>query len=372
MKQLILLIFVLIPLVTNAQNPLITKTIKKIDFKEDKDSVKAVFDWITDKIDYDVKMFKKISETGGFGNKKNVSQSKEEKIEYVLKSRKGVCMHYAELFDAIVKELGYQSFVVTGYTKKAEEDADDFAKVGHAWNAIKVKGKWKLIDPTWGAGGVRDNRKFVKKYKPEWYNVEPEEMIKTHIPYDPIWQLLELPIPYANFNIDLLLSPYEDNYNFESKIEAYLKKDKLEQTKEEIARSQDLGKGSVALERWLENRISFVKKTEAVKLHNKEVELRNKEVELHNKAVALLKNSSLVFNEYALAKRDSFADVKWTPEYCKTKLQKMQTDVNQAIEIFKSLKPKDSKKRASLSTSILNAQRMFKQLEREIALFENE
>ncbi len=48
----------------------------------------------------------------------------------------------------------------------------------------KIDGEWKLYDPTWGAGNVKDGKRFIKNYNKEWYDVSPGEMIKTHMPFD--------------------------------------------------------------------------------------------------------------------------------------------------------------------------------------------
>jgi len=68
-------------------------------------------------------------------------------------------------------------------------------------NAVKVGNKWRLYDPIWSAGIVNDGSKFVKKYNPMWNNTAPEEMIKTHMPCDPIWQLLKNPVSYDDFKV---------------------------------------------------------------------------------------------------------------------------------------------------------------------------
>lgn len=113
----------------------------------------------------------------------------------IIKKKKAVCSGYAELFDKVCKKMGFESHVVTGYTMQngTAEDA------GHAWNAIKMSnGKWYLFDPMWGAG-ILTKGKFSKKYSTSFFMVDPQDFLKTHMPFDPVWQLINYPIKAESF-----------------------------------------------------------------------------------------------------------------------------------------------------------------------------
>jgi transglutaminase/protease-like cytokinesis protein 3 len=92
-------------------------------------------------------------------------------------------MHYAEVFNALANQLGFESYVVEGMTKQNGQ-TDGMA---HAWNATKLDGKWYLFDATWGSGSVSQG-KFIKKLDNQYYKVKPEKLAKTHYPFDYIWQ----------------------------------------------------------------------------------------------------------------------------------------------------------------------------------------
>lgn len=66
--------------------------------------------------------------------------------------------------------------------------------MAHAWNAVRTSKGWYLYDPTWSSGTVDGNFQFVKDLNDTWYKVLPREFILTHIPFDPIWQLLNPPL----------------------------------------------------------------------------------------------------------------------------------------------------------------------------------
>lgn len=355
MKRLILL-FWFVPLVGFAQNqhPLVTKTIKKIEFKED--TIKSVFDWIAKHIDYDVKKLKKITKTAN----PQSTEKREDRITDVLKSKKGVCQHYSELFDEIVQDLGYESFVVTGYTKKENEEVD--RTFGHAWNAIKVKGEWRLYDVTWGSGGLRNNKKYIKKYKPQWYNVAPDEMIKTHIPFDPIWQLLEHPIPYVSFDMDLLAAASKEDYHFKDKINTWFtlsKKEQLTNLIERIEAMKSVGDCSVLVENYLKNRKQNLTN---YKSSEKYLEIKAANV--------VMKDVSAGFNKYIAAKNNRFKEK--SADSFKPILKDLKEKTAASLSTFNTIQVDDSKQKSFLNgKAIPHATQLLKRINAEIKFLEN-
>ncbi|MFY8111097.1 MAG: transglutaminase domain-containing protein, partial [Flavobacterium sp.] len=139
------------------------------NFKSENEKLRAVFFWVASNISYDV------------ANMENIefSDTSEQKIDKTLTSRKGVCIHYAELFNAIVSQLGFESEIIKGYTKQFGK----VAALSHAWCVVKSEGKWWLFDPTWGAGSV-NNGVFTKKLNNFYFKTPPKAMLETHMPFD--------------------------------------------------------------------------------------------------------------------------------------------------------------------------------------------
>ncbi len=160
------------------------------NFTSEEDKVRAAFYWTANNISYDVPAMYKPK-----------IQTVKEKIDAALKTRKGVCMHYAEVFNAIVNQLGVKSYVVDGYTKQFGK----IANLSHSWNACKINDKWYLFDPTWGAGYVKDEV-FYKKLNNAYYKTDAADFLKTHMPFDYIWQLNEKPISNDDFYQDVTQS----------------------------------------------------------------------------------------------------------------------------------------------------------------------
>ena len=62
------------------------------------------------------------------------------------------------------------------------------AEPNHAWNAVKIDGKWQLIDTTWGSGYVSDGA-YVKQFRETFFLPSPEQLAFSHFPQDAAWQL---------------------------------------------------------------------------------------------------------------------------------------------------------------------------------------
>jgi len=188
----------------------ITKGISKYiqaNFHSEEDKIRAVFYWTASNISYDA---------SAMNTPNNFGQSSSDKIELALKTKKGVCMHYAEVFNAVANDLGIKTYIVDGYTKQKGR----IASISHSWCASKIEGKWFLFDPTWGAGYV-EGGKFFKKLNNSYFKVVPSKMIATHMPFDYMWQFLNYPISNIEFYNGIIDSKGKVNFNFEKEIEKY-------------------------------------------------------------------------------------------------------------------------------------------------------
>lgn len=158
--------------------------------------VRAIFEWVIDNVSYDVKLLKKI------GRKPVEQFAKLQEADKVVKAKKAVCMGYAQLFRDLCLAQGIECEMVTGYSKKIHPQTGKHrvSESLHAWNSVRIKGNWYLVDPTWGAGGVSESGKFEKKRNEEFYLGDGNVFIKRHLPFDPMWQLLEFPLSVKEFN----------------------------------------------------------------------------------------------------------------------------------------------------------------------------
>jgi transglutaminase-like putative cysteine protease len=149
----------------------------------DEERARAVFRWVTENIDYDTRSF--------FGNRMNVPMQTPEQV---LRRRTAVCDGYSALVAAIGQAMGLEVVVVPGQAKGWNGDYRNAPRRGgHAWNAVRINGQWRLIDTTWGAGDLI-GRSFVRQVRDFFFFADPEKLIFSHFPRDPQWQLLSAPL----------------------------------------------------------------------------------------------------------------------------------------------------------------------------------
>jgi len=197
------------------------------NFKSENDKVRAAFYWTASNIRYDIENMASI-------DYKEISQ---DKIKNAVLSKKGVCIHYAEVFNDIAQKVGVKSYLVHGFTKQNGK-VDVLA---HAWCAARVDGNWWLFDPTWGAGYI-DKGKFFRKINNINYKVAPSQYIATHMPFDYLWQFLNYPVTNQEF-IDgkTQINKVKNRFDYASQIEAYDRLSDLDKAKSALVRIEKNG-----------------------------------------------------------------------------------------------------------------------------------
>jgi len=180
----------------------------KSDFNNDRDKTRAVFTWLTHNIRYDLKeYFNPTSKNYSFtysneaDKQLKLQQIKDQVIDEMFSSRKSVCEGYAQSFKKICDLLNIESVVIKGYARNSTGEIGTTPTASnHAWNAVKIKLKWQLVDATWAAGYVVNNQ-WEKHFTEYYFYPNPKELLRTHYPDDVNWQLLKKPISkkvYAN------------------------------------------------------------------------------------------------------------------------------------------------------------------------------
>jgi hypothetical protein len=268
-------------------------------FKTDKDKVRAIFIWVAFNIQYDIDNMYAI----------NFYESQEDKIAKPLKTRKGICENYAVLFNDICSKSGIKSYVIEGYTKQ-----NGFTGyIPHAWCAAKVDTTWFMFDPTWGSGYV-NNRKFYKKINNDYYKVNPSKLIKSHMPFDYLWQFLYYPLTSQEF-YDGKIQPNKTKsfFNFPDSIVVYEGLNKIDQLKASARRIEKNGmKNDMIFDRW--NHIRLEIEYENNLLSNKKIDAENvrqtKIVDLYNAAVSDYNDGINGFNKFIEYRNKQFTPVK--------------------------------------------------------------
>jgi len=214
MRTIVLIIFVLIHSVSYAQNyhnvdekiktyPYSYSNLEKLsdainqDFKTSEEKVRAIYTWIALHINYDVKTYLKGTKPVKYTYSSEQDKLRKEKeiedklAKQTLKTRSAVCHGYATLFKTLCEMSGIECELITGMSKITRSDiGKEPYRTDHAWNAVKIKNQWKLIDVTWGAGYLDgQTMKFKKEYTDVFFFTEPEQFFFNHFPDDKKWLL---------------------------------------------------------------------------------------------------------------------------------------------------------------------------------------
>jgi len=117
----------------------------------------------------------------------------------VLRNHVACSLGYSNLFQALCKECKIECCVIEGWVKIGGLENSVNEVENHAWNAVEIAGFWYLIDCTLGSGYISDTN-FVQKLHDVYFLMQPQQIINTHFPNQPKWQLLEQPISRDRFN----------------------------------------------------------------------------------------------------------------------------------------------------------------------------
>ncbi|OHX64061.1 transglutaminase domain-containing protein [Flammeovirga pacifica] len=171
---------------------------------ENTDRQKAlnIYTWIVHNIELDIKAY----------TEKKVHY---ETAEYVLKKRKGISHDFANLFLKLCESANIETHLITGHIFTDNKSiTTNFYKANHSWNSVYLDGEWHLVDVTWGCGVISKQQtksSFFKKksnfYRPQfiskvdysYFCTSPKLFIETHLPSNPVWQLLEYEVTVQDF-----------------------------------------------------------------------------------------------------------------------------------------------------------------------------
>ena len=193
-------------------NSLINNLVSGINSDDEK--ARIFHDWIALNIDYDVE--------GYFSNQTEATDEFE-----VLRTGRSVCQGYANIFKKMCDAVNIECIIISGYGRGlgfSVFGGSEKFNSNHAWNAVKLGGKWYLVDATWDAGYV-DARSFIRRYGTGYFKLQPSKFIYTHFPEDEQYQFLSAPVSFEKFcSLPYLLDgffeygiEFDGNYNLVSK-----------------------------------------------------------------------------------------------------------------------------------------------------------
>lgn len=277
-----------------------------INFSTSKEKTRAIFIWVASTIQYDIDNMFAI----------NFYEKKEDKIAKPLRTKKGICENYASLFTDICLKSGIKSYVIEGYTNQ-KGTTDYFL---HAWCAALIDSSWFLFDPTWGSGYVNGG-KFVKKINNDYYKVNPETLIKSHMPFDYLWQFLNYPVSNQQFYEGKRQQNKNNPYfNFNDTLQVYEKQNHIEQLISSAYRVEKNGvKNSMVFDRLWHIKLEI------------ENDRQNRTINLYNSAASDYNDGINDFNDFI-----NYRNKQFTPKKTDEEIQNMIDVVDKKLKEAKS------------------------------------
>lgn len=295
------------------------------NFSTDSDKSRAIFIWVASNIQYDIDNLFAI----------NFYEKLEDKIAKPLSTRKGICENYASLFTDICLKSGLQSFVIEGYTK--QNGFTDY--IPHAWSATLIDNSWFLFDPTWGSGYVNGG-KFFKKINNEYYKASPTTIIKSHIPFDYLWQFVNYPVTNQEFyEGKTQQNNTKQFFNFKDSLQVYQKQSYIDQLISTVYRVEKNGiKNSLLFDRLRHLKIEIENDRQATS------------VNLYNSAVADYNDGINGFNDFI-----NYRNKQFTPN-------KSDSEIQSIIDVPANKLKEAKNKLGQISDPDTNKSNMIRQL----------
>jgi transglutaminase/protease-like cytokinesis protein 3 len=167
-------------------------------FITEREKIEAIYYWITNNVKYDIRSIEDRKKQQPRNHTQRMSREEydarlKKEINTTLKHKKGVCQNYALTFQSLCQAVDIECEFIGGWSRT---NPSSIGKLGerHAWNAVRLDGKWEYVDPTYGSGYVNEKTKFVFSFEPNCLFMDRESFNLFHFPKDKKWQLTEEPI----------------------------------------------------------------------------------------------------------------------------------------------------------------------------------
>ena len=245
--------------------------------KSEQDKLESLYAWITTKMSYNVyPTFVSINE----------KRDEHKEILQALRSREGVCRHFALIFREVSERMDIPAFFIEGYTKSNGTVTPE----PHAWCAALVGGQWRLYDPTFGMGHV-SNYRFVRKPNHTYCKVKPEVFIRSHMPFDPLWQFLPRPLSFQEFDEGTPLPPDDGQaqvFDFADTLRTYLRQTPVQRLTAVNERIRHNGRSNRLVDYYVQlntSNIAVHRQNEVYNLYKNALKHYNRSVDNYNEVI---------------------------------------------------------------------------------------
>lgn len=263
---------------------------------------RALFNWMATHIAYDAENVNRVS---------SYRDSAAAMLK-TLRTRKGLSTDYAVLYARVCREVGITAVVVTGYGLQN----DIMLPTGsHDWVVVKNGSQWTITDPTWGAGVV-DNGRFIQRTNWTWFQSAPQVAVKTHMPYDPMWQMLPFPLRHDELGSQAFAAAAKRPvFAYNDTLNNWFRQSRLQRLQYAAARIRRFGG---AANPFIMTELDWMDQSIKVLAANQEIEMRNRRVDQFNGVSRDYTDVVRLYNEYV-----DFKNREFVPEVKDEVLRKM-------------------------------------------------
>ncbi|MEO6456308.1 MAG: transglutaminase domain-containing protein [Ginsengibacter sp.] len=304
----------------------------KANFDTDSKKVRAIYTWVAANIIY----------TSDSIHPLIFEEDREQRIATALKRRKGVCENYAAIFNDICLRSGLRSLIIEGYTKQN----GSMDKSPHAWCTVFIDGKWHLYDPTWDEERAHRGL-FTGNIIYEYFQVSPELFIQSHMPFDPMFQLLNYPVTYKEFyNGNTQINHSIPYFNYADSISVF---ENINYLDKYLSAAQRIEKNGVPSP-MISNKLKQLKM-------DIEIIYEDRDTALYNSAIADYNTALSIFNTYINYRNNQFIPTKTDVE-----VQSLFQDVEKRIASGKFKLDEVNHSKAGLTLNTASLEKVFDDL----------
>lgn len=256
----------------------------KKHFDTDSKKVRAAYTWVASNISYSSDSIHPVI----------FEEDRDERIAITLRRRNGVCENYATLFNDICLKSGLRSLMIEGYTRQN----GSIDKSPHAWCAVFIDNDWYLYDPTWDESRAK-RILFMDNVNYEYFQVSPEVFIQSHMPFDPMFQVLNYPVTYNEFyNSNTQVNRNKPYFNYADSIAVYEKSNYLDKYLAAASRIEKNGTSSMVINKQKQLKMDI------------EIIRQDKDAALYNAAVADYNDALAILNAFINYRNNQFIPAK--------------------------------------------------------------
>lgn len=176
-------------------------------FASDRDKAQVIFSWLANHIEYDLDEAKRnrpmqIMYKSQEDLQRQINGIRRTRMSRALRYRRGVCNHYASLYQTMCRAVGLEVGEIEGYVARNPNRISSTSELesNHVWNWVRIDGRICLLDATYAAGMAdMTGQNFTMEYEPRWFDVPPRVLIQTHFPDEPVDQHLSEPLTAEEF-----------------------------------------------------------------------------------------------------------------------------------------------------------------------------